>query len=244
VRRIKAADRPRDVLAGEDVVTWAVRTGRIMAASADDYRRRLNRGGITEHQLESLSPVLAGREIEDVNASGNVVAFARGNRTSNGAAYAASPIVDQIRATNPEVYRMASREASAPRLFGANHDRDLPVITASGLDPEILNQVPWQARHRIAAEADRGKVYELMEIYASDPDAAEMDFGPGSRSGMDQEPSDVAARAANEGYMSACFRWAAGSTPVMGALDAKVRAAGADTNAMSESEYRELFPEG
>jgi hypothetical protein len=55
----------------------------------------------------------------------------------------------------------------APRLHG---DRDLPPVTASGIDPEILpGKVDWRAWRAICREPDRAKVFELIQRY-SGPD--------------------------------------------------------------------------
>jgi hypothetical protein len=44
---------------------------------------------------------------------------------------------------------------------------DLPVITASGLDPAILRFVPWSHRHSAAAEGDAAVIYTLIEEAAA-----------------------------------------------------------------------------
>jgi hypothetical protein len=230
-------------MAGEDVVTWAVRTGRIMASSANEYRRRLDHGEITESAVEALYPAMSGQYVNDIQASSprsGPVSIVSRHPARSGNAYAASPVVDRIREANPNEFRAAARVSPAPKLFGANHNRDLPIVMASGMDPAILLQVPWQARHRIAAESDPGRVFHLLETYADDPDAAEYDFGPGSRSEIDQDPADVAARSANSGYEQACMRWAIGPVePVGGPNGIGGRGAGP----IGDREYRELFPE-
>lgn len=222
-----ARNRPRRP--GEDVVSFAVETGRILASSADDYRGRLTRGEITEQTVEALYPALGYKSPDAIQAARPVSITSR-HPARSGNAYAASPVADRIQASNPNEFRAASPVKGAPKLFGANNDRDLPIIMASGLDPAILMEVPWQVRHRIAAEPDRGKVYRLLENYADDPVQAEYEFG--THSGADikqQDPADAAARAANVAYEQACYRWAVGTPEA--------------PRTITDNEYRELFSE-
>lgn len=53
-----------------------------------------------------------------------------------------------------------------PSMFSAG---DLPIITASGVDPALLRFVPWSHRHSAAATGDRGEVFTMIE------QAAELD---------------------------------------------------------------------
>jgi len=52
--------------------------------------------------------------------------------------------------------------APAPTLFAAG---DLPDFTASGIHPEALLRVPWNARQALAAEPNQATVYEAIEQF-------------------------------------------------------------------------------
>lgn len=228
--RIKASNRPRRH--DEDVVSWAVRTGRIMASSADSYRARLEHNEINEQFVEALYPAMAGSYVEDVRAAGRSgpVSIVSRHPAQNRDAYAANPIVDRLASSHPAEFRAASLVKQPPKLFGINHDRDLPIVMASGMDPSILLEIPWQARHRIAAEPNPAKVYHLLEAFANDPVLAEYEYG--ANSGADivgQDPSDVEARTANRMYEQACFKWAVGPPD--------------EPKPINEREYQQLFPE-
>jgi hypothetical protein len=65
-----------------------------------------------------------------------------------------------------------------PTLFA---NGDLPEITASGIAPEKLRAVPWQARPAVARAASTAEAFSLLEKYAG-PDGetmAEIDAEPG-----------------------------------------------------------------
>ena len=47
-----------------------------------------------------------------------------------------------------------------PTLFATG---DTPPFLASGEDPALVLRVPWQARHALAAESDRGRVLEMLQ---------------------------------------------------------------------------------
>ncbi len=56
----------------------------------------------------------------------------------------------------------AASTRPAPRLFGAS---DLPVTTRSGVDPKVLESVPWQARPTLARAETAGEVHEIVSLY-------------------------------------------------------------------------------
>lgn len=64
------------------------------------------------------------------------------------------------------VANAARTEAAVPTLFASG---DLPVFTASGIDPSALLAVPWYARHTVAAATTQEQAYQLLEAY-SGPD--------------------------------------------------------------------------
>jgi hypothetical protein len=53
----------------------------------------------------------------------------------------------------------------APSLF---ENGDLPKITASGIDPSTLAEVPWQARRAVARASTTAEAYELVERYSGE----------------------------------------------------------------------------
>jgi hypothetical protein len=80
--------------------------------------------------------------------------------------YARNPLLDEARAM-PNGARLIANavknDAGVPTLFSSG---DLPVFTASGIDPSALLAVPWYVRHTVAAEPSRGQAYELLERYS------------------------------------------------------------------------------
>jgi hypothetical protein len=46
---------------------------------------------------------------------------------------------------------------------------DLPAFTASGIDPELLLELPWGVRHAAALESERGQVLSWLDIYGDNP---------------------------------------------------------------------------
>ena len=90
--------------------------------------------------------------------------------------YGVNPLVDDLRASAPAVYRAALAEGPAPRLFESG---DLPAFTASGIDPAVLRSLPWQARHPAAETRDRAQALAIVEDCAGDGAMfAAMEFGP------------------------------------------------------------------
>jgi hypothetical protein len=49
----------------------------------------------------------------------------------------------------------------APTMFAGGHD--LPLVTASGVDPAVLRWVPWRLRHSAAYATTRAQVMLIME---------------------------------------------------------------------------------
>ncbi len=63
--------------------------------------------------------------------------------------------------------------ASAPKLFDAG---DLPLTTASGLDVDLLRQVPWQARPAVARAKTYAEAHELVTKYSGELGQIQADF--------------------------------------------------------------------
>jgi len=91
----------------------------------------------------------------------------------------------------------------------------LPPLTASGADPAILAQVPWQFRHTAALAADYAHVLRLVEL------GAEFD---GDEPGLN---TDAGTQALHD-YRNRVWAWA-----VPTEVPAEV----------TEAEYREMFPD-
>lgn len=187
------ADRRRRP--GEDVVAYAAATGRISAARAGHWRA-VAASGQDVSALEYLDAGLAGLMVappavpaEDglyvslfgpAGAVGRPVAAAAGDPPAPGGpalaepdAYAANPLVDEIRSRNPALYAAALADGPPPQLFESGA---LPPFTASGVDPMLLARLPWQARLAAASAPDRGEVLEIIEETQGDPGGAALSF--------------------------------------------------------------------
>jgi hypothetical protein len=86
-----------------------------------------------------------------------------------GPAYARNPLVDDVLETSRRVYACALSTGEPPTLFPGG---DIPASTRSGLDPQLLLDAPWTARHAIAAAATRAEAAELLDL-VSGPDGPE-----------------------------------------------------------------------
>jgi hypothetical protein len=87
------------------------------------------------------------------------------NRTVQLDVYGPNPLVEDARQATG-AYTVAIRESAPPTMFA---DGDLPVFTASGIDPRELLKVPWYARHAVAAAPSAATVFEAIEQFAQDP---------------------------------------------------------------------------
>jgi hypothetical protein len=100
-----------------------------------------------------------------------------------GPQYALNPLMEQVMASSPSTYRHGVAVEPAPTLFRSG---DLPVYTASGIDPQTLLKVPWMARHPIAAAKTLVEAKDLIE-FVSGPDGEDnaraegMGLHPGNR---------------------------------------------------------------
>lgn len=77
--------------------------------------------------------------------------------------YGPNPLVDEVRQANPEPYAEAVQRGTAPTLFTTG---DLPLFTAFGGDPALLEQLPWIARHA-AAQATAARATEIFETFGT-----------------------------------------------------------------------------
>lgn len=78
-----------------------------------------------------------------------------------------NPLLEDVAQTIPWCYEQAVQAGDLPpTVFNSG---DLPPFTASGLDPKLLLELPWQVRHYAAASESRAEVLALVEQYAEDP---------------------------------------------------------------------------
>lgn len=89
------------------------------------------------------------------------------HRTVDVDAYAANPLLDDLRQVLATDVANAEQRGPAPTLFPSG---DLPAFTTSGADPAVLAQLPWQARHAAAA-AHTPELVEILEDCAPGPEA-------------------------------------------------------------------------
>lgn len=101
------------------------------------------------------------------NAGGLTKDEAARAATSSGSRRQLSPV--DVMARNPLVAQIRAQAMAgeitvptspAPALF-ANGD-DLPTFTASGISPTALLEVPWEARHAMAAAATTAEAYAIQ----------------------------------------------------------------------------------
>lgn len=93
-----------------------------------------------------------------------------------GPQWARNPLVAQARA-KVQASGRAQPTAPEPTLFaGAG---DLPTFTASGIPADALLQVPWDARHAMAAAPTTAEAYAIVQECASD-EWLEMEPHPGN----------------------------------------------------------------
>ncbi len=85
--------------------------------------------------------------------------------------YPVNPVAAEVRKQNQVLAsRAALSGAPEPTLFATG---DLPAFTASGIDPQALLQVPWQARPAVASATTQAAAYQLVQTYGG-PDGEDM----------------------------------------------------------------------
>ncbi len=75
-------------------------------------------------------------------------------------AWARNPLLDDLRQVDPVWLASAQRRSPAPTLFLSG---DLPPFTASGIDPSVLLQAPYLARHALASTPTQSEALRLLE---------------------------------------------------------------------------------
>lgn len=163
---------------GESVLAWALATGRINAATADRLGADMSAGKYGEPAVEKTVSVMAAGAYQGSAKPRSAVAPAAptqsqvlaSRQAAKGPAYRINPLVEDIFAGRPALYRNSVRAAEMPTLFPSG---DLPVYTASGIDPTMLLDVPWSARHAVAAARTQAEAYDLIQS-VSGPDGEGM----------------------------------------------------------------------
>jgi len=84
-----------------------------------------------------------------------------------------NPLVAAAYDTHPDLVGRAAQQSPEPTLFSAG---DLPDFTASGVDPKVLLQVPWNARPKLASETDKAQVFAAVELFNGIDDASEAEL--------------------------------------------------------------------
>ena len=83
--------------------------------------------------------------------------------------YAVNPLADMIRERDPFKFEQVLAVKEAPKLF-AGGTADVPAFTASGIDPQLLLQLPVGIRHAAAANPNIVQVHSWFEEYAGFPE--------------------------------------------------------------------------
>ncbi len=140
-----------------DRVRRAVSESRISATEADHWTDLL----AEDPSLADLLEVLAA--VPEVNT----------NRETIASALSAGPAsVPQYSNLSAGDYRQ-HLPANAPKLFD---NGDLPVMTASGIDVDLLRKVPWQARPAVARAESYQEAHELVTKYSGANGQIQADF--------------------------------------------------------------------
>ena len=84
-------------------------------------------------------------------------------------AHGVNPLAEDYRQVNAGTYQVAENKAGPPPKMFAGGTADLPPFLASGLNPQLLLQLPYTARHAAAAEPDVAKVHAIFEQSSEDP---------------------------------------------------------------------------
>jgi hypothetical protein len=164
---------------GQDLVDWAYETGRIPQSRVEHWRKDVAASAPAAEILRILAP---GLRPEVVAASAgprsrplNVVTATAS--VTGSAVMGRNPIVAAARQRDPRAAVAADARGPAPTLFAAG---DLPPFTASGIDPNVLLQVPWQARQPIAAAPSTAEAYALVQRYSGADAEADALFSLGN----------------------------------------------------------------
>jgi hypothetical protein len=159
-----------------------------------------------------------------VSASGGPVPVAAaGAPPGAGLLYRADAVIEEVRATHPQLVAAAEREGPAPRLF-IEFNSDTPPFCASGLPVAALESLPWQLRRPVAAAPDLATAYRLAE-HADDPlKLSEIRFGR-----------------ENLPYVQAVSQWLIGQGATAGSETQYRASADGDDDYTAEQLHNEIF---
>lgn len=179
----------------EQIIAAAVQRGAVSESRAGYYRALAAAG-------EDISYVddLAGTGGGEVYAAGGVGTTVNPPQMPHRAdtdptLFAVNPLFEELSASRPFLVSAAMAEnPNPPKLFG---DRDLPPFTASGLDPNILMQLPWPLRRPVAAAGTLKAAYVMVEKYAGAPELTR----------------ELSTARANSDYLNEFSAWLKGNGP-------------------------------
>lgn len=114
-------------------------------------------------EIERLAPGLRADLAAGVAAANY---YRDRNAAARGPEWARNPLVDQVRA-QASAAGTPMPTSNAPSLFPSGGDT--PTFTASGIPPESVLHVPWQARHAMAAAPTAADAYAIATA-CSGPD--------------------------------------------------------------------------
>lgn len=183
---------PEDPIVAEafsPLLSWAERTGRIHSTerrtileaaarnpTAAEQEVRGRQLGLHRPSAQELpAPGMVAHRV----TSGQVAAqLAQGRRVAAAAAlpgqtgYGARPDPDSMDALLAEA-ASTPPPGRQPTLFP---EGDLPSFTASGIPPQVLNQVPWQARPAMARATTTAAAYQMLAKYTGETGASEAEY--------------------------------------------------------------------
>jgi hypothetical protein len=197
----------------EDIIASAVDRGAITPERAG-YWRAVAAAGQDVSVLGQLATAYPPRR----RAVYRDVAAAQPPPGVSPAWYAANPLLDELRASNPALVAAAMAEGPPPRLF-VEFSADLPPFTASGVDPSVLAGMPWPVRRKAAEAPTPAGVYALATADEAALSAARFDH-------------------ANAPYREAFAAWAIGQQQATGEPPARASAGG---DYVVEALHKELF---
>lgn len=201
VRQLLAASRRADMHA---LIQAAVQRGAISTARAAHWQQRANAG--EDISIVGSFPGSPSQARENASHGGRIAAAVEDWYPNAGeplsmqpdgdaALYAVNPLLTEMQLTKPGLVAAAMRDnPNPPRLFGS---RDLPLFTASGLDPNVLSALPWPLRRPVAAVATLRNAYAMVQRYEGSPEMSRV---------------DLAVRGENTPYVEAFSAWLAGPT--------------------------------
>jgi hypothetical protein len=231
------ADSDSDKVVASAVGTLQLRAARRLGLSAATPPKSIMAAVSADNRVRAMAaPAAAAPTTASAPPAGRVAAATAQDLTG---AYALNPLVAQTQADGVYASAYEASGGAVPTLFRSG---DLPAFTASGVEPGLLRNIPWAARHALAAEPDRARVLDLFE-QLSGPDAdlalAELANHDGNK-----EYTNRVVAWKNEGWDLTQRRQADRHAEVMAAQQQEVRAALGDPEEWTDEQlYEHLFGE-